>query len=130
MRNYIITALISLLAGAAITYYYQPTKVEIKEVEKEVIKNDIKTVIKEVKGADGKVETITEIIDNTIKTAETTKEVAKQLSYHVSVGYGINELKYSLQLEKYILQKFTVGARIESNLINNHSVHAVVGLSF
>lgn len=130
MKSYILTALVSLLAGAAITYYFQPTKLEIKEIEKEVIRNDIKTVIKEVKGADGKIETITEIIDNTIKTTEATKEVAKQLQYHISVGYGITELKYSLQLEKYILQKFTVGARIESNLINNHSVHAIIGLSF
>lgn len=130
MKNYILIALISLLAGATITYYYQPTKVEIKEVEKEVIRNDIKTVIKEVKGADGKIETVTEIIDNTVKTAESTKEVMKQLSYHASIGYGITELKYSIQLEKYVLQNLTIGARIESNLINNHSVHAVVGLSF
>ncbi len=130
MRNYTLTALISVLAGAAITYYYQPTKVEIKEVEKEVIRNDIKTVIKEVKGADGKIETVTEIIDNTVKTIEATKEVAKQLSYHASIGYGITELKYSIQLEKYVLQNLTIGARIESNLTDNHSVHAVVGLSF
>lgn len=130
MKNYAIIALISALAGAAMTYYYQPTKIEIKEVEKEVIKNDIKTVIKEVKGADGKIETVTEIIDNTVKTAESTKEVMKQLSYHASIGYGITELKYSIQLEKYILQNLTIGARIESNLINNHSVHAVIGLSF
>lgn len=130
MRNYTLTALISLLAGATITYYYMPTKLEVKEVEKEVVRNDIKTVIKEVKGADGKVETVTEIIDNTVKTIEATKEVVKQLQYHISVGYGITELKYSLQLEKYILQNLTVGARIDSNLINNHSVHAIIGLSF
>lgn len=73
-----VAALLLLVAvlSAALTRYYFP-KVEYKsqEVIKEVVRNDIKTIVKEITRPDGTKEIVTETTDKSERTEVAKKDV-------------------------------------------------------
>ena len=101
MRNTAILVIIMCVITAVFTRYYFPqvqTKTEI--VEKEVVRNNIKTIIKEIVRKDGTKETITEIVDKTKKQAESSKTETKILAKNWMASLTYNK---SLDADGYQL---------------------------
>jgi len=101
IRNTTILVIIMCVITAIVTRYYFPqvqTKTEI--VEKEVVRNNIKTIIKEIVRNDGTKETITEIIDKTKKQAESSKTETKILAKNWMASLTYNK---SLDADGYQL---------------------------
>jgi len=84
IKNVTILVLIVAALSAALTRYYFP-KVEMKtqEITKEVIRNDIRTIVKEVTRPDGSKEVITETTDKTVKREESKKETVVNIEINV-----------------------------------------------
>lgn len=133
-RNTIILLIIVAAASAGITRYYFP-QVEVKTVEttKEVIKNDIKTIVKEVVRPDGTKETITETTDKSSKS-ETTKnetKIAAKPQWMFDLGARVKMddrqlIIYDLQVQRRIVGPFFVGGRISTD----KSVGVSIGMEF
>lgn len=136
IRNTAILVLVMCVITAVVTRYYFPqveTKTEV--VEKEVVRNDIKTVIKEVVRKDGSKETITEIIDKTKKQQESKKtevKIAKK-DWHVSVLYtrniSENQAGYTLTVSRRQLGPFFLTGSA-GRIGNDTNISAGVGVEF
>lgn len=101
IRNTAILVIIMCVITAVVTRYYFPqvqTKTEI--VEKEVVRNNIKTIIKEIVRKDGTKETITEIVDKTKKQADSSKTETKILAKNWMASLTYNK---SLDADGYQL---------------------------
>ncbi len=106
-RNVLILSVILCVVTFVTTRYYFPqveTKTEV--VEKEVVRTDIRTIVKEIVKPDGTKEKITEIIDKTKRTDESKKtdiKIAKK-DWHVSVlhtrNVSENESGYTLNVSR------------------------------
>lgn len=85
----LILLLITAAISAAVTKYYFP-KVEYKNTEtiKEVVRNDIRTIVKEVVRPDGTKETVTETTDKSFKTEVSKKEVIVAAKSQWLVGFS------------------------------------------
>ena len=102
----------------------QFSKTETVEVEREVIKRDVVTVVREVTMPDGtrSVETVTTDRSKERKdvTNVTTKATASP-DWHVSVSASaarVSEISspvYGVQLERRILGPFSLGARVQTD---------------
>lgn len=132
-----MTALVAAGIGFAAGSQLFP-KVEQKtvEVEKEVIRKDVKTVIKEVVRPDGTKETETTIVDKSKenrKNTEISTTYAKN-DWHVSVSVSHNpiivksesDFIYGLQVERRIIGDFYAGIRADSN----KTIGVSAGMSF
>lgn len=97
--------LVMCVVTAVVTRYYFPqvqTKTEV--VEKEVVKNNVRTIIKEVVKSDGTKETVTEIVDKTERKEESKKsqiKIAKKdwmfgLTYNRNVSENISGYQLSV----------------------------------
>lgn len=133
MKAIAITALIALLLGAGIgSQLFPKIKTETVETEKEVIKRDVVTVVKEVVRADGTKEIITTTTDKTKEKKDSTV-TSKVLAsnYHASISVitdniQLTDLKYQLQVEKRIIGDVFLGAVINSK----KEAGLTVGLEF
>lgn len=120
MKNYLIVAGISLLLGFGIATQFFPTvKEKVVEVQTEVIRKDIQTVVKVVTRPDGTKEEVTTIVDRSKQSKESSmvKTIAKA-TWHVSASAnkGLDsDLAYSLQAEKRILGDIFLGGNISTN---------------
>jgi hypothetical protein len=125
MKNYLITALVSLLIGVGITYYALPPKIQtkIEEVTKEVTKKDVVVVTERIIQKDGTVIEKTRTEDKSISTANTDKKseskvVDKQWRIGVKAikksltDPGIN---YGLSVERKILGPFNLGGYVTTD---------------
>lgn len=112
MKKQITLIVITALASAALTRYYFP-KTVTKIEEKEVVRKDVKTIIKEVVKKDGTKETTTEILDRSTEKREFMLEQFKISDWIVSASYGMKEFKgepiYGLQVQRRILGPLFLG---------------------
>ena len=120
---------LSLLSVAALAYatgrYFQPAKIEIKEVVKEieVIKKDVRTVIREVVKTDGSKETVTVIEDKSKETSkkESSKETIITNAKPQWRVQGLADLTtlaspvYGVGIERRILGPIFVGGFVKAN---------------
>jgi hypothetical protein len=120
-----IGAVVLLVLGYSIGRYITPpteiTKTEIEE--REVIKRDIVTVVKEVTRPDGTKETITETTDKSKekrdKTVESLVSIPKEKQWHISAGVERAKLDsvdiYSLTVERRIFLGGYAGVRVNTD---------------
>jgi lipopolysaccharide export LptBFGC system permease protein LptF len=109
--NKLIAAIILCLASVATTRYLWP-RVEYKSsiVEKEVIKRDVVTVIREIVKQDGSKETVTEIVDHSRENSSKSETVVKlakaqyQLALLASTSAErLADPVYGLQIQRRLL---------------------------
>lgn len=146
LKVYLIGGLVLLLVGYGVGRYLQPPeiKTEIKEVEKQVVKtkNNVITVVKEVKNPDGTTtkETVvtdkTEIVDATNKSKEEVSKVtALPAQYRIrgGVGYDLKDKspQYNFGAEKRFWGPVSLGlgATVKSTM-EFKSVDATVSWEF
>lgn len=116
-KTLIVGSVFSFCLGAALVYYFLP---QIKTVEKEVIRNNVVTVVKEVKRPDGTTETEITTTDKTVKH-ETSVAVTPPIQPNWRIGAsavaGVPSLKpiYGLQVERRVLGPVWIGVRVETN---------------
>lgn len=132
-RNTLILLVLVAVASAGITRYYFP-QVEFKNVEvtKEVVRNDIRTIVKEVVRPDGTKEIITETTDKSVKkessTSETQISAKKQWMFDIGARRSLKdpEIMYDLQVQRRILGPFFLGAKASTD----HTVGVSIGMEF
>lgn len=133
LRNTLIALVVVASVSAAITRYYFP-QVQYKNVEvvKEVVKNDVRTIIKTIENPNGTKETTTEIIDKSVKqeTSKSNTTVAAKPQWMFSVGarkpYDKSDLYYDLQVQRRILGPFYLGGSISTE----KTIGVSVGMEF
>lgn len=132
-KTKIIILVVAIVASAGITRYYFP-KVEYKNVEvtKEVVHNNVQTIIKEVVKPDGTKETTTEITDTSTKTDmaknETISEAKSQWMFDVGAreNFSDRDIFYDLQVQRRILGPFFLGVKASTD----KSVGVSLGMEF
>jgi Na+-translocating ferredoxin:NAD+ oxidoreductase RnfG subunit len=133
-RNTLILLVLVAAASAGITRYYFP-QVEFRNTEtvKEVIRNDIRTIVKEVVRPDGTKEIITETTDKSVKkessTSETLLMAKKQWMFGVGAAAKLSDrdvIVYDLHVQRRILGPFFLGARAATD----KSVGVSIGMEF
>jgi hypothetical protein len=136
MNKYIIGAvvIVGIFIGGYQVGISTKSSTSIVETEKEVKRNDITTVVKEIKKADGTIEIVTTTVDKTKETID-KKLVAKVTEarknlYHVAVASdhmikGTPGL-YSLTIERELISSFTLGIKADTD----KNVGVVLGFNF
>lgn len=123
LRNTIILMILVAAASAGITRYYFP-QVEFKNTEtvKEVVRNDVRTIVKEVVRPDGSKEIVTEVIDKSTKKETSTSETMKAAQKQWLVGLGArakvserDTIIYELEAHRRILGPFYLGGKVGSD---------------
>jgi hypothetical protein len=116
-----VYTLIVLALAVAFTKYFYPT-IKTKIEEKEVVKTDIRTVIKEITKPDGTIEKTTEIVDKSKETSkkEFEQTVSEKPNWLVLAGAhaslkSLSEPVYSLQVNRRILGPMFVGASVRTD---------------
>lgn len=106
--KYVITSIISAIAGAAILYWYMP-----QNSAETITKDRIITVTRTVKSPDGTV-----ITDERKEENSTTKEKVitadKSPDWHISIGSDINRI-IKLEVSRRILGPITIGVYGDTN---------------
>ena len=113
----IYTLVIVALSVGITKRLWPTTQSSTKIEEREVVKKDVQTVIKEVVRPDGTKETVTTIVDHSKESSKKTLEqlVMKQNDWFVAAGAEarLNELNnpiYKLEVNRRILGDVYVGA--------------------
>lgn len=120
-KNAIFACLCSAALAAIITKFYFP-HVEVKTVEttKEVIKNDVQTVIKTVTHPGGETESTTTITDHTQRTDTSKKltQINTTKDWLVSASYSTSihtlEPIYGIQATRRVLGPVYIGALLNT----------------
>lgn len=119
IKIYAIVSLILLVTGYGLGRYVQPPQEVIKtEIqEREVVRKDIVTIVKEITKPDGTKETVTTTTDNTVERKDTktehleTKIVEKQ--WFIAAGVAreslVSENIYQLSVNRRILGPIYAG---------------------
>ena len=128
----IYTALIAIALGAGI-YIGKSQFSKTVEVEKEVTRTDVVTVVREVVKPDGTKETTSTTTDHSISkrdSTSTTSLAPRQPDWHVSVSYSKTFSDpapvYGLQVERRILGPFSLGVRADTE----KTIGIVIGMEF
>ncbi len=104
-------ALICFIAGFAVSHKYAPViKTEIQE--KEVIKNNVVTVVKEIVKPDGtkEVDTTTTDTSTSVATSDSKQEAPAQHNWFVAAGRRVAlEPIYTLEINRRMLGPLTLG---------------------
>lgn len=132
-RNTIILVILVAVASAGLTRYYFP-QVEFKNTEtvKEVVRNDIRTIVKEVVRPDGTKEIITETTDKTVKKEESKNEtiIAAKPQWMFDIGARTNlsdrDIYYDLQVQRRVLGPFFLGAKLSTD----KSIGVSIGMEY
>jgi len=127
-----VTVVAVLLSALATFYFTNNQKTKIETVEKEVIKNNIVTVTREVVNKDGSKTIETVVTDKTQlnATKKETKVMAVVPNYLLNGSYGkdLNNNKdiYSLSIQKRVLPSVLAGVSINTE----KQIGLVVGVEF
>jgi Na+-translocating ferredoxin:NAD+ oxidoreductase RnfG subunit len=132
-KSVLILMVVVAVVSAGITRYYFP-QVELKNTEtvKEVVRNDIRTIVKEVVRPDGTKETVTETTDKSTKKETSTSELIvaakKQWMIDIAARKTLTgtELYYDLQIQRRILGPFFAGIKGSTD----KSVGVSIGMEF
>ena len=129
----IYTVVVAALAVGATKRLWPTVDTKLTVQEKEVIKKDIQTVIKEVVRPDGTKETVTTIVDQSKESSSKTLEqiVTKKNDWFVAAGAEarLNELQnlnYKIEVNRRIIGDIFVGATANTQ----GSVGLQVGFTF
>jgi xanthosine utilization system XapX-like protein len=120
MKTSIIIAIVGILVGFGLgTQIFPKIKEKTIEVEKEVVRKDVQTIIKVVTRPDGSKEEVTTIVDHTRENKEysNTKTISKA-DWHISASAskGLDtDIYYTVQAEKRILGDIFIGGNITTN---------------
>lgn len=117
-RNLAIYSLVLIALTITATKRLWPTvQSSTKIEEREVVKKDVQTVIKEVVKPDGTKETTTTIVDHSKESSKKTLEqvIAKKNDWFVAAGVearlnNLNEPSYKIEVNRRILGDIFVGA--------------------
>ncbi len=131
----LIVALILGLGGGLYIgkTFYSTTKTV--EVEKQVTRTDVVTVVKQIERPDGSKETLTTTTDKSVAKRSDTSQTVLAPSrplYALTASYSVNPVEgnlmpiYSVQLTKQFLGPFSLGLRVQSD----KQVGLVVGWAF
>lgn len=126
MNHKVYTALIVAALGLGIyigkSYF---SKTQTVEVEKEVQKSDVVTVVHEIVKPDGSKETTSTTTDKSVTNKDAKSSIVSVAppppNWHVSASYAVEPLSgsyqpiYGLQVERRILGPFSVGVRAQSD---------------
>lgn len=133
LNNTLILMAVSAAISAAATKFYFPNiQSKTVEIEKEVIKNNVVTVVRTVERPDGTKETTSETTDRTVKKDTSTKEAItiarKDWLVSASVGTKFTRLEpiYGVLAQRRILGPIYVGASVTTD----KTVGVSVGLEF
>lgn len=115
-RQAFVGAIVLVAVTAVLTRYYWP-RIETQEVtvEKEVVKKDVRTVVREIVRPDGTTERNTEIIDRTRERIDRSQTITqyKQSDWVVSLGAYSDRLQdgphYGLVVQRRVLGPAFVG---------------------
>lgn len=132
-RTTIILLIVVAVTSAGITRYFFP-QVEFKNTEtvKEVVRNDIKTIVRTIERPDGTKESTTETSDRSVRretsTSETILAAKKQWMFDVGARSKVTELNlvYDLQVQRRIIGPFFLGAKASTD----QSVGVSIGMEF
>ena len=136
MSHKLYTALIVVALGAGIyigKVFYSGTSTV--EIEKEVVRTDVVTVVKTIERKDGTKETISTTTDKSVAKSDSTVKIVSApparlysltASYSVQPTSGSYAPVYGIQLTKQFLGPFTLGLRVQSD----KQVGMVVGYDF
>lgn len=131
----LVAIVVCLGLGYSLGRYVQPAQEveKIVEVEKEVIKKDIVTVVKVIKNKDGTEEVITTTTDKSQENriANRTSEVSKNIKLDWHVTASAKDLFkekhiYELQVERRVLGPLFIAASYNTN----NSIGVGVGIEF
>jgi uncharacterized protein (DUF58 family) len=131
LKQFVVTFIVALGLGLYVGKLYF-AKSESIETEREVIKRDVVTVVKEITRPDGTKESTTTTTDHSKESKENTLKivVADQRNWHVSVSYlrGLSDPApvYGLQVERKILGPVSVGLNVNSQ----KQIGVVIGFEF
>lgn len=128
-----LTYLLVAVLSAALTYYYFP-KIEERHTveEKEVVRTQVRTVIREVTRPDGSTTRDTVITDNSTGTRTSSVDVLKlrqkdwHLSASVSYNFDARKQDYGVQAQRRILGPVYLGAELRTD----KSAGLIVGVEF
>jgi hypothetical protein len=116
LRNLLIYSVILVILSIVLTKHYWPSvRIETKIEEREVVRNRIRTVIREVKKPDGTTETETETTDNSEHTRNRSESKSQKppTAWHASLSarseLPFSQPEYVIQLERRILGPFFLG---------------------
>lgn len=135
LKSAIIYTLVVAALAVGITKYTWPTvQTQIKVEEKEVVKRDIRTVIKERTKADGTTERETIIVDNSKETKErvTEQKTMKKNDWFIGGGLEIRSSRqlanpiYKIEVNRRVLGDFFVGVSASTD----RSLGVQIGFSF
>lgn len=131
-RNVVILMVLVAAASAGITRYYFP-QLEFKNTEtvKEVVRNDVRTIVKEVTRPDGTKETVTETTDKSVKKESSTSEtiISAKPQWMFDIGARANssrEIFYDLQVQRRIAGPFFLGAKASTD----KTIGVSIGMEF
>lgn len=131
-RSVLILVVLVAVVSAGLTRYYFP-QVQFKNVEvtKEVVRNDIRTIVKEVVRPDGTKEIVTETTDKSVKKESSTSEtiIASKPQWMFDVGARTNidrEIYYDLQIQRRIVGPFFLGAKASTD----KTIGVSIGMEF
>lgn len=83
---FILLVAVAITSAALTKYYYPNVEYKDKVVEKEVVRNDIRTIVKEVIKADGSKEIITETTDKSVKKESKEQQITKNAQKNWLLG--------------------------------------------
>lgn len=117
LSTYLATALI---AGVLVYHFLPQVQERIKVQEKEVVKKQVVTVVKEVVRPDGSRETNTTITDNSTGSRTSSLDLVKlKKSWHASVGtewsFDKEPQSYSLGVQYRVLGPFFIGGSVSTD---------------
>ena len=121
MKNILLTGAICLILGVGLgSQIFPRIKTETVETEKEVVRKDVVTVVKEVIRPDGTKETTSTTTDKT-KENKSATVTSKTLAsnYHISISATTNDIKlqeivYGVQVQKRIAGPLFLGLTVNT----------------
>jgi len=129
----IYTLVIAALAVSATKYMWPTVQTQVKVEEKEVIKRDVRTVIKERTRPDGTTEKETVIVDNSKESSTKTFEqkIMKKNDWFVAAGVEARNLQfnnpiYRVEVNRRVLGDIFIGVSANTD----RSLGVQVGFSF
>lgn len=111
----IYTVILILVTAAGTKYFWPNVELKIETEEKEVVRTDVRTIIREVERKDGTKERETTIIDRTKRANESSSSLTKLQPKNWSAHLGAHSAfdgqppQYSLLINRRILGPFFVG---------------------
>lgn len=119
-KVFVVVTIASFLFGVGISRYFWPVQSKTEVIEKEVVRNDIKTIVRTVERPDGSRETVSEITDRSQTNASRSDTKIVVFPKNWQVGAGVHSdyklmPTYSVHVHRRILGPVLVGLQGNTN---------------